>query len=139
MATIINAVSGTGLTQSADGSGVLKVQSNGVTTNALAWVNFNGVTTATIRASFNVSSVTRNAAGSYTVNFTSVLSDANYVANISSSISSGGLTSQGGFPMELLTGASTLARTASAFPFLTLNSSYNLADAFSISVSIFGN
>lgn len=139
MATIINAVSGTGLTQSADASGVLKVQSNGVTTNALAWVNFNGVTTATIRASYNVSSVTRNSAGNYTVNFTNALSDANYTANISSSISSGGLGSQGGLPMELLAGASTLSRTASAFPFLTLNSTYGMSDAFSISVSIFGN
>lgn len=43
-----------------------------------AWVNFNGVTTATIRASFNVSSVTRNATGDYTVNFTNALADANY-------------------------------------------------------------
>lgn len=139
MATIINAVSGTGLTQSADGSGVLKVQSNGVTTNALAWVNFNGVTTASVRGSYNVSSVTRSSAGSYTVNFTNAMADTNYSANISSSISAGGLTSQGGFPMELLAGASTLSRTASAFPFLTLNSTYTLSDAFSISVSIFGN
>lgn len=43
-----------------------------------AWVNFNGVTTATIRSSFNVSSVTRNAAGDYTVNFTNAMTDANY-------------------------------------------------------------
>jgi len=45
-----------------------------------AWVNFNGVTTATIRASFNVSSVTRNSAGDYTVNFTNSISDANYAS-----------------------------------------------------------
>lgn len=43
-----------------------------------AWVNFNGVTTATIRASFNVSSVTRNGTGDYTVNLTTALTDANY-------------------------------------------------------------
>lgn len=43
-----------------------------------AWVNFNGVTTVTVRASFNVSSVTRNAAGDYTVNFTTSMPDANY-------------------------------------------------------------
>lgn len=43
-----------------------------------AWVNFNGVTTATIRASFNVSSVTRKAVGDYTVNFSNALPDANY-------------------------------------------------------------
>jgi hypothetical protein len=45
-----------------------------------AWVNFNGTTTtpSTIRASFNVSSVTRNSTGDYTVNFTNALADANY-------------------------------------------------------------
>ena len=43
-----------------------------------AWVNFNGVTTAVIRASGNVSSITRNAVGDYTVNFTTAMSDANY-------------------------------------------------------------
>ena len=46
-----------------------------------AWVNFNGVTTATIRASFNVSSVTRNSTGDYTVNFTNAMPDANYSAS----------------------------------------------------------
>lgn len=44
-----------------------------------AWVNWNGSGGATIRASFNVSSVTRNGTGNYTINFTNALSDANYV------------------------------------------------------------
>lgn len=79
MTTIINAVSGSGLTQTADGSGIVKLQSNGVTTNALAWVNFNGTTSpGTIRSQYNVSSVTKNGTGDYTVNFTTALSDANY-------------------------------------------------------------
>jgi hypothetical protein len=43
-----------------------------------AWVNFDGVTTATIRASYNVSSITRNGSGDYTVNFTTAMADANY-------------------------------------------------------------
>jgi len=43
-----------------------------------AWVNFNGSGGAVIRASFNVSSVTRASAGTYTVNFTTAMSDANY-------------------------------------------------------------
>jgi hypothetical protein len=47
-----------------------------------AWVNFNGVTTATIRASGNVTSVTRNSAGDYTINFTTAMPDANYAVNI---------------------------------------------------------
>jgi hypothetical protein len=45
-----------------------------------AWVNFDGVTTATIRASFNVSSVTRNGTGDYTINFTNAMPDSNYSA-----------------------------------------------------------
>jgi hypothetical protein len=42
-----------------------------------AWVNFNG-STATIRSSYNVSSITKVGAGNYTVNFTTALTDANY-------------------------------------------------------------
>jgi len=44
---------------------------------AKAWVNYDGITPA-IRTSFNVSSVTRNATGDYTVAFTSAFSDTNY-------------------------------------------------------------
>ncbi len=43
-----------------------------------AWVNFNGTGTVAIRASYNVSSITDNGTGDYTVNFTSALPDANY-------------------------------------------------------------
>jgi hypothetical protein len=46
--------------------------------NVKAWVNFNGSGTVSIRASFNVSSITDNGVGDYTVNFTSALSDASY-------------------------------------------------------------
>jgi len=77
MTTTINASPSNGIVQTADGSGVMKLQSNGVTTNALAWVNFNGNTGA-ISASYNVGSVTRNATGDYTLNFTTATSDANY-------------------------------------------------------------
>ena len=43
-----------------------------------AWVNFNGTATVAIRASGNVSSITDNGAGNYTINFTTAMSDANY-------------------------------------------------------------
>lgn len=43
-----------------------------------AWVNFNGTGTVAIRASGNVSSITDNGTGDYTVNFTTAMSDANY-------------------------------------------------------------
>ena len=46
---------------------------------AKAWVNFNGeASTAVIRSSFNVSSITDHAAADYTVNFTNAMSNADY-------------------------------------------------------------
>lgn len=45
---------------------------------AKAWVNFNGASTVSVRASYNVSSITDNGIGDYTVNFTNALADANY-------------------------------------------------------------
>ena len=43
-----------------------------------AWVNFNGTGTVAIRAAGNVSSITDNGTGDYTVNFTTAMVDANY-------------------------------------------------------------
>lgn len=43
-----------------------------------AWVNFDGTGTVAIRASGNVSSITDNGTGVYTVNFATALPDANY-------------------------------------------------------------
>jgi hypothetical protein len=49
-----------------------------------AWVNFNGTGTVAIRASGNVSSITDNGVGEYTINFTTAMPDANYSAQINS-------------------------------------------------------
>ena len=115
MAVIINASTSTGLVQTADTSGVITLQNNG--TNALtvdsgnlqfnsgygsvataygcrAWVNFNGTGTVAIRASGNVTSITDNGTGDYTVNFTTALADANY-ATISTMGSRNGTWSYG--------------------------------------------
>lgn len=56
---------------------------------ARAWVNFNGTGVVAIRASGNVSSITDNGTGDYTVNFTTAMSDANY------SVVTGGTRSDG--------------------------------------------
>jgi len=45
-----------------------------------AWVNFNGTGTVAIKASGNVTSVTDNGTGDYTVNFTNAMPDTNYSA-----------------------------------------------------------
>lgn len=65
-----------------DGSANISIATTGGgggATSAKAWVNFNAyVVPATINSSYNVSSVTKNADGIYTINFTSALSNANY-------------------------------------------------------------
>jgi hypothetical protein len=48
--------------------------------SARAWVSFNGTGTPVIGGSGNVSSVTRNSTGNYTVNMTTAMPDANYSA-----------------------------------------------------------
>jgi len=47
---------------------------------ARAWVNFNGTGSVAIRASGNVSSLSDNGTGDYTVNFTTALPTADYVS-----------------------------------------------------------
>jgi hypothetical protein len=66
---------------------------------AKAWVNFNGTGTVAIRASYNVSSITDNGTGDYTVNFTTAMVDANYAVHYSSGPSGGGgtIVEYGGF------------------------------------------
>ena len=54
--------------------------SSAVAYGCRAWVNFNGTGTVAIRASGNVSSITDNGVGNYTVNFTTAMPDANYAA-----------------------------------------------------------
>jgi hypothetical protein len=77
--TVNASTSSSAIVSTADGSGVLKVQSNGVTTNALAWVNFGYVASAiTVRAQYNVSSITRVGTGAFQINFTTATTDANY-------------------------------------------------------------
>ena len=65
-----------------DGTGNITIPATSISgaNVAKAWVNFNGTlaTPITPRASFNVSSVTKNGTGDYTVNFTTALADANY-------------------------------------------------------------
>jgi hypothetical protein len=58
-------------------SGVLATQ-NGMTGIAKAWVNFNGTGTVAINGSFNVSSITDNGTGDYTINFTTAMPNATY-------------------------------------------------------------
>lgn len=53
--------------------------------DAKAWVNFNGTGTVAIRASYNVTSITDNGVGDYTVNLTNEMVDVNYAVIATSS------------------------------------------------------
>jgi hypothetical protein len=75
-------------------TGVLATQ-NGMTGIAKAWVNFNGTSgTAVINSSFNISSITRNAAGRYTMNFTTVMANTGYAVTGSMESTAGNNTLQ---------------------------------------------
>jgi len=64
-------------TLNTDTVGAVLTTQNGITGIPKAWVNFAGAD-GTRNSSFNVSSVTRSATGTYTVNFTTAMADANY-------------------------------------------------------------
>jgi len=132
LTTIINASPTNGLTQTADGSGVMKVQSNGVTTNALAWVRFSGAS-PTIASSYNVSSLTRQSAGNYTISFTTATADANY-AVLGTGSGKSGTESPGIVTLNWGTVPST-----SSFLLNVINTSSTGIDNAYTSVVVFGN
>ena len=71
-----------------------------------AWVNFNGTGTPTIRGSGNVSSITDNGTGNYTINFSTAMPDVNY--SVSGMASDVGGTGNRGL-VSLYTGVTTPA------------------------------
>lgn len=74
-----------------------------------AWVNFNGTGTVAIRASYNVTSITDNGAGDYTVNFTTAMPDANY--SVSGLHNEFGPGAPFGFPLNTLITSGVRFRT----------------------------
>ena len=75
---VLSATSPTFITPVIDSATVATVSGTAPLYMCRAWVNFNGTGTVAIRASGNVSSITDNGTGDYTVNFTTAMSDANY-------------------------------------------------------------
>ena len=98
-----------------------------------AWVNFNGTGTVAIRASGNVSSITDNGVGSYTVNFTTALADANYAAFVNVFPETSGVSAQGAGSIR-----GTSSKTTSAIGFGTVNYTDSaFADFQEVDVAIF--
>ena len=77
-----------------------------------AWVSIAGSASPTIRSSYNVSSITRNGAGDYTINFTMALSDANYSAVVTNSLNAAtGYT----YPQVFSSASASTAPTTTSF------------------------
>jgi hypothetical protein len=95
---------------------------------ARAWVNFNGTGTVAIRDSGNVSSITDNGSGNYTVNFSAALASANYA---SLAVGSGPTNGGVGIYHVNKAGGVTVnsAPTSSSFRFFNCNYNAVLYDA----------
>ena len=71
---ITSTIQGTTLTDGTNSTST----TNCIQGSAKAWVNWNGTGTVAIRGSYNVSSITDNGTGDYTVNFTNAMPNTNY-------------------------------------------------------------
>lgn len=96
-----------------------------------AWVNFNGTGTVAIRDSGNVSSITDNGVGDYTVNFTTAMPDANY----SIVGASGGANSTSNGAVYLAD--QVTARTTSLFRTYAITPAGGLADTPQMNAAVF--
>jgi hypothetical protein len=95
-----------------------------------AWVNFNGIGTVAIRASGNVSSITDNGTGDYTLNFTTAMPDTDYAVTGTS-----GNGDTGSF--RVIATAQAQAPTTSTTRILITNLSASAVDPTYVSVAIF--
>jgi hypothetical protein len=129
MAGTLNVTTISGISTLTAASGVLATQ-NGMTGIAKAWVNYKGTATVSIRASFNVSSVTVNGTGDYTINMTTALADANYAVCLTNCGNATGTAVYGRFD--------TTAPTSSAFRILTVNAANTAVDSSYVMASVFG-
>jgi hypothetical protein len=96
-----------------------------------AWVNFNGTGTVAIRASGNVSSITDNGTGNYTLNFTNALVDTSY--SIAGFIRSDLVTPNN---VHVLTAGLNDTKTTTALQVLSRFTS-GLVDSVEVDVQIF--
>tara|TARA_R100000773_G_C4204171_1_gene105584 strand:- start:438 stop:827 length:390 start_codon:yes stop_codon:yes gene_type:complete len=102
---------------------------------AKAWVNFNGTFSSSsedLRVdSFNVSGVTDNATGIYTITFANNMANSNYVVNISKRLNTtGGATSSD----DVITGLVNTAQTNTSVKVYTRNT-----DCIAVHVVVFGD
>ena len=107
--------------------------------SCVAWANFNGTGSsgsATIRGSYNVTSITINAAGDFTLNLTNALTDINYAPVISCS-STGSSNFVLGTINTILSSSANQAPTTTAFRVNTGVYAVGAQSATYVSVAVF--
>jgi hypothetical protein len=128
--TATTGTTGVSSTQVATQANVLNnISSNKQTCKA--WVNFNGTGTVAIRSSYNVSSITDNGIGTYTINYLTQMQDSNYSFSQSNGIS--------GQASYLCLDVSNLNYSTTSLRLLSIQGAGVVADAMYCSVQIFGN
>lgn len=127
----------TGMTTNAGGLVNPSTTIDGINFSCRAFVNFNGTGTVATRASGNVTNITDNGTGDYTVNFTTAMTDANYsVALCTTGGNSGNVTRSILIAGANATGA--IQKTTSALRIQTGDTTaIGLFDMAEISVQIF--
>ena len=100
-----------------------------------AWVNFNGTGTIAERDSFNVSTLTDNGQGDYTITMTTAMSNANYAVVATSGDGSGSAVRGCGVMNSLTT---TTFRVQPNFTGGTLNGLYSRDDPI-VCCAVFGD
>jgi hypothetical protein len=102
---------------------------------ARAWVNFNGTGSVSIRASVNVSSISDNGTGDYTVNYSTAMPDGNYSLTANGKLSTFG--NNDGCITRLIRNSDTPMTTGSARVLTGPQSNAkNLEDAPIVTVTI---
>ena len=107
--------------------------------DARAWVNFNGTGTVAIRSSGNVTSITDNGVGDYTVNYTTAMSNANYATNVTAVSTASGNTNviAAGLYAPSTAGVGASSATTSSVRVSTRTSSGNQIDTDCVNVAVF--
>ena len=77
---------------------------------AKVWVNFNGTGTVAIRDDYNVTSITDNGTGDYTINFTNSMASANYAVCFSGETAN--TVARAGWRQSYLTASTARVNTA---------------------------
>ena len=103
-----------------------------------AWVNFNGVNN-TIQGSGNISSITDNGTGDYTINFTTAMQDTNYTISGNATQNAGSLSSSANIlSLKNATNGVLANKSTTSFTIVTVdNSSDACFDSNNVSVAVF--